>query len=94
MLRFVFGLVGVPWPLAAAKLIRDVDVMEGTSFLPMAAGGQAGAIGFMALVPRGLPTCPPASWSTRFVTSWQAQQGGHCFLHGLQGLSLWSGGTS
>ena len=76
MLRFVFGLLNIPFPLAALQVVSDVPTssVSRVGFLPMVGDGSTTPV-LMALVPRIMPQAPPLEVTTRFVLAHQASTG-------------------
>ena len=84
VLKFTVGLAGIPWPLASVVAFQEVGSdLENTHFMPVLETDKKDGKPprFMALVPREVPEAPPATCSTRFVTSWQARQQWPLFPH-------------
>jgi hypothetical protein len=73
LLRKVFGLVGVPFPLAQVIQVKpgmDPALLQKASLIP----GSASEEGVFALVPRVLPSCKwPADTKKRYLFTNQAQ---------------------
>lgn len=74
-LKIAFALAGVPYPLAAVAEVGSQAVPPAQQvFVPMAGQSSAQGPKMMALVPRTLPSEPPApTEGARFVTTAQAK---------------------